>query len=540
MPYGNTQELIGANINPALFIQDYSPYERQNMMDRAAIAANIQNIQTTATDYAKEQKAAKNTLKASQAQIEAAATLFPDQAPYLSQISNQLKNEDTPLSERAAIGSQVADIINMGVGQKRYETELAFKRQDQANQNQESAMRQWAYGQQVTAAEQEARARQTDAKTKATIGPGLLENVLKLAPASIADNVRKSIGDYTPEEQFSLASSVMALIPKADKKTAPTVQDVAVPGGTQKMQWDETSGTWIPIQTSLQPKGAKVTTFGSPDDPYLDSNSAKGIGAFGKLEPNDIALSPDMEKEVRAKGIKPGDNISVTMENGDVVQGRWMDRTAQDSDVKSGKIKGVTQPLRGRVDIYTPGGVNPYDGMGVSAIGFTPAKDAALSPSEQIAVQKYQDEKAAQVAKDSSAAAAAKDFVGVLDELQNHPGFTNLFGSNVGIPTWIPGSSGADAKAILGKVQGKAFLEAIQKMKGMGALSEKEGETATKAYTALTPSMSEEAARKEIATLKGILMSGIQKAATTDQSATPPVDPIQAASQKLQGLVPAR
>ena len=539
MPYGTTQELMGSSVDPRLFIQDFSGYGRAADIQSAGMMEMTNALGNSVTDYAKEQKAAKNTLKASQAQIEAAATLFPDQAPYLNQLSNQLKNEDTPLSERAAIGAQVADIINMGVGQKRYETELAFKQQDQANQNRESAMRQWAFGQQVTASEQEAKARQVDAKTKSTIGPGLLENVLKLAPASIADNVRKSIGDYTPEEQYSLASSVMALIPKAVKKEAPTIQDVSVPGGTQKMQWDETSGTWVPIQTSLQPKGAKVTTFGAANDPYLDSNSAKGIGAFGKLEPNDIALSPDMEKEVRAKGIKPGDNISVTMENGDVVQGRWMDRTAQDSDVKSGKSKGVTQPLRGRVDFYTPGGVNPYDGMGVSAIGFTPAKDAAMSPSEQIAVQKYADEQKAALQKDASAAAAAKDFVGVLDELQNHPGFTNLFGSNVGVPTWIPGSSGADAKAILGKVQGKAFLEAIQKMKGMGALSEKEGETATKAYTALTPSMSEEAARKEIATLKGILLSGIQKAAVTDQT-TPPVDPIQAASQKLQGLVPAR
>jgi len=166
----------------------------------------------------------------------------------------------------------------------------------------------------------------------------------------------------------------------------------------------------------------------------------------------------------------------------------------------------------------------------------TDASESKMSVTEQIALQKYADEQATAAQKDRTAAVEAKGFLDALDELEKHPGFSSLFGATL-MPTWMPGSAGADAKAILGKVQGKAFLEAIQKMKGMGALSEKEGETATKAYSALTPSMSEAAAKKEIALLKSIMRTGAAKAALMEAAA---VDPVDAASGKLQGLLTPR
>jgi hypothetical protein len=538
------------------------------MLERAAIQTNIQNATNIAMDYAKEQKAAKNTLKASQAQIEAAAALFPDQADYLGKIANELKNEDTPLSERAAMASQVADIINMGVGQKRYETELGFKRQDQENQNRESSMRQWAYGQQVTEAQDEATAKDSAKKIKGAIGPAFLDSSLKSLEKydpKMAESIREASRNFTPEEKYKAGASATGFIPKEERKKAPVTIEVSENGGKQLRQWDDDLEEFIPIQTNISTgAGVKATTYGHPSDPYLDSNSAKGIGAFGKLEPNDVALSPDMEKSVRAKGINPGDQLSVTMANGDIVKGRWMDRTAQDSDVSSGKIKGVSSPLRGRVDFYTPGGVNPYDGMGVSAIskigsdatvqtaqnpvGFTP-NDASMSPTEKIAVQKYADEKGDQVAKRAADSAKSQEFINVLTKLENHPGFDSVFGYSIPFHKNIPGTDAAGAYALFQQIEGKGFLESIQAMKGMGALSNAEGEKVSSAYLGITTNMAEKEVKKRITELKTDIVRGIERQRTGNlvnpdgtpmaaAATAPPVDPITAASMKLQGLIP--
>lgn len=565
MPYGNQSPLLGSTIDPSLFIQDFSGFAEASRINAAGMMGMVNQVSAGYQEHQKQQKDQKNALKSSAAQIQAASTLFPEMKPMLEGYSAQLNNEEIPISERAAIASQISNVINLGVDQMRYNTDLGFKKQDQQNQNQESAMRQWAFGQEVSAVERQQNAQQLDTKTKATIGPALLQQVIAMAPKGIADQVKAQAGDYSPDEQYQLAASVMSLIPKAERKKAPATIDVAVPGGSQKMQWDEARADWVPIQTAIEPTGInlKATSYGYTGDPTPDSNSSAGIGAWVpdteaakikngedspfKLKPNDIALSPDVEKTVRANGIQPGDTLAVTMGNGDIVQGRWMDRTAQDSDVSSGKIKGVTKPLRGRVDFYTPGGVNPYDGMGIKGIakvatpiGFTPDKSQEMSVTDQIAVKKYNDEQQAAARKDTAATAEAAGFVQTLDELEKHPGFNNLFGSNVGTPTWWAGSAGADAKAILGKVQGKAFLEAIQKMKGMGALSEKEGETATKAYSALSPSMSEDAAKKEIASLKQQLSLGIARQNSgkfVNPDGTPmQTDPFASATQRLLSL----
>ena len=51
------------------------------------------------------------------------------------------------------MAEQVAGLIQMGVGQKRYETELAFKQQDQQMQERESALRNQATALQIQSAQ---------------------------------------------------------------------------------------------------------------------------------------------------------------------------------------------------------------------------------------------------------------------------------------------------------------------------------------------------------------------------------------------------
>jgi hypothetical protein len=103
------------------------------------------------------------------------------------------------------------------------------------------------------------------------------------------------------------------------------------------------------------PVSGKITKYGyeKPGQADYDSNSARGIGAAdNKLTPNEsVALSPDLEKST---GAKIGDKVVVTLSNGEKMVKRFDDRTSK--------------RLKGRVDIYSPDGNQPLDGVKVAKV----------------------------------------------------------------------------------------------------------------------------------------------------------------------------
>ena len=112
--------------------------------------------------------------------------------------------------------------------------------------------------------------------------------------------------------------------------------------------------------------------------------------------------------------------------------------------------------------------------------------------------------------------ADSSNLTNLLDSLATHPGVPDLFGakgggailSYVGKNEPIAGSNAAGAKALFDQVKGQQFLQAFENLKGGGHISEKEGEAATKAFSALNENISEKELIKNI----GILKSTIEKA----------------------------
>ena len=111
----------------------------------------------------------------------------------------------------------------------------------------------------------------------------------------------------------------------------------------------------------------RVTSYGYQEDTTPDANSSAGIGAWvsdeeadriragedtpNKLRAGDLAVSPDIEEQFRSAGISPGDPVTMRLDDGTEIAGRWMDRT--------------DESLTGRFDLYSPEGVNPLDGRDV-------------------------------------------------------------------------------------------------------------------------------------------------------------------------------
>ena len=118
--------------------------------------------------------------------------------------------------------------------------------------------------------------------------------------------------------------------------------------------------------------GSKVTDYGRPTDPYLDTNSKNGIGVAGigedgkgpsglkggnyLLKDYSMAVSPDVETQMRSNGISVGDWVQVNTADGQSFTKRWDDRTSAD--------------LSGRVDFYSP--VGQAAGLDSQVVTITP------------------------------------------------------------------------------------------------------------------------------------------------------------------------
>ena len=121
----------------------------------------------------------------------------------------------------------------------------------------------------------------------------------------------------------------------------------------------------------------KVTKFGYALDPNKDTLSANRIAAFSGsaaeaaanagedhpdlLHTGDLAVSPDIEKQLIDAGVKPKEIIRVKFKDGTTRTARWMDVTATDEQAAKLGLK----PLRGRWDFFTPDGKESRDGMPV-------------------------------------------------------------------------------------------------------------------------------------------------------------------------------
>ena len=83
-----------------------------------------------------------------------------------------------------------------------------------------------------------------------------------------------------------------------------------------------------------------------------------------------------------------------------------------------------------------------------------------------------------------------------------------LFGAR---ETPIAGTKEADWMARFSEVKGQSFLQAIENLKGMGALSNMEGEAATKAIQRMNQSQSEEEFRKAAEDFQNVIRRGIDR-----------------------------
>ena len=135
---------------------------------------------------------------------------------------------------------------------------------------------------------------------------------------------------------------------------------------------------------------------------------------------------------------------------------------------------------------------------------------------------------------------------GLIDMALNHPGLSSAVGWQGMIPDMaIPaGTEAADFMSVLDQLKGKAFLEAFESLKGGGAITEREGEAATKAMARLSRAQSEKAFKQSLQEFKGVLDSvaarAREKAGVRGQTQQPAAQqPAQPASRAEYDALPS-
>jgi hypothetical protein len=96
-----------------------------------------------------------------------------------------------------------------------------------------------------------------------------------------------------------------------------------------------------------------------------------------------------------------------------------------------------------------------------------------------------------------------------------HPGFKNYVGAAL-VPgmRFVEGSDTASFEVRQKQIEGKAFLEAFQTLKGGGAITEKEGEKGTAAIMRMNKASNEKEYTAAARELQGILRTGMDRART--------------------------
>ena len=110
---------IGDYIQAGLSTYDPSPYLQAQGNATASIGNSIAGGIGAVGDAIKDRRDKKDAIKTSKELAKAMSVLYPESAQAMEPIIGLLDDEETPLSQRAALGAQIGEFINMGVQKSR-------------------------------------------------------------------------------------------------------------------------------------------------------------------------------------------------------------------------------------------------------------------------------------------------------------------------------------------------------------------------------------------------------------------------------------
>lgn len=184
--------------------------------------------------------------------------------------------------------------------------------------------------------------------------------------------------------------------------------------------------------------------------------------------------------------------------------------------------KNPMRSLRVDLNVYKGGTLGDPGVYGVSSIREPKAAPAGTTPKLSPADAAREREKGIQQAKIELAApqavADAQQAIDLLDRMVGnekagtgpHAGFQGAVGAGFGT-RFIPGTNAADFQAMFNQIQGGAFLQAYESLRGGGAITEVEGAKATAARNRMSLAQSEKEFIAAAREYQSVLRAGVER-----------------------------
>jgi len=297
-----------------------------------------------------------------------------------------------------------------------------------------------------------------------------------------------------------------------------------------RMVTDQRTGqSYIQTDTGRKPMAGfrPQSSTGSLQDMRARALQDLNIRLMGKTKEQAMQILMPYNQQLVASGFDPISVDELRLQTPQVQEQR------PSQQVQGGQVQGnqVVQPSpvapvptvtppRGNRNV--PGPINPNAPVPAPTVGRRPTGPEMTAQAE--ALKKGEVAKAEDLAKvqiDLPKTEENADYlVTKIDELTSHPGFERSVGiKGAGMlfglrDNPISGTAEADWMSRFKEIQGQSFLQGIQNLRGMGALSNQEGEAATKAIQRMNTSQSEAEFKAAAADFKEIITRGVDIART--------------------------
>lgn len=422
MPYGVGQRL-GDSIQAGLGAMDFSGYERAG----ATIGKTLSNLGKDINEGVTQYKNTELEIKKAEQVAKSIREAIPDLAPMAENALAELNNPNASQSERYAIAQAIGESLKIGV-----------------------------------------------------LG---IEN--KRAEALL--NLNKDELEFKKEIERGnldlMAEKIRAVQYKPSKKKRDIIQ---TPQGGFQVQFDEYGQMYDldgnPISTETLQNQYNETI--SPPDGVIPSGLPIGgdeqAGMTDKQISDMINATPQAGEVVDYGGIKE----AMALGEGVLPEKGWENKPQKPfrlgftpKEEKERTLQKMTLP-DGSVAMGTMQGgrFNPVLGEDGKPIITKPT----VTPDMQAKLDlKTQEE----IKKSERMVETASELEKFLNDFSSHKGFTELY--SLGVPTWVPFSRSAGAEAILEQIKASAFLQNAEKMRGLGQLTQPEGERLIAAATKL-------------------------------------------------------
>lgn len=547
---------IGDYIDPSLNRYDPSPYLQAQGNATRTIGAGVANAVGDFGDVLKEQREKKNEVKANSKLIESYMTLFPDSAPALGKIKDALADEDTPVSERHAIAKQTGDLINAYLIDKDRAAQHGIQQQQIALQERGTILDEQRQGADMDAisralAEKDTAKRDQDQLASAA-GPLLLGSVLDQAKGRGVSIDPAVLEGLSPANKGAMAELLAKILPEDAK---PILQEVEFERdgkpyrGTAQLTKD--GFQLVPVQEApasapaANSFKAQTTNYslgkdaGGPDE-MQDYWTNRGYSSTGKnLAPGVVAVNPKVFKHGTVFQDADSGEVFIAADSHGNADPKVIDIYQPPGEYKKDKRARNMRVIGFEENV----GKSPEEianqraywsklagqpGISAGAVrGWATPQTPAQAKLDELKVKEMEGQITAQSAAldkqtdmKGAAKASAEGALGLIQKLRDHPGFENAVGTTY-VPGFLPATDRKGAEAIIEQLKGQAFLNAIQQLRGLGALSDAEGAKLQQAAARLDTKQSEKDFKVALSDYESIIKDAIGRLGGSASGQTP-------------------